>query len=75
MFDGIGDLFSSAAKALGGAIGGPAGAMIGGLFADFAMQAVGDQLDQSLSSSNLPFDAQNLFSGNFMAAFQDAIVR
>ncbi|NZA26791.1 hypothetical protein H0E84_10385 [Luteimonas sp. SJ-92] len=73
MFDGIGDLVSAAAKAIGGAIGGPVGAMIGGMLADFAVQAIEGQLGESLSSSGLPFDAQSLFSGNFMQAFQSAL--
>ncbi|WP_407353222.1 hypothetical protein [Luteimonas sp. R10] len=75
MFDGIGDLVSSAAKAIGGAIGGPAGAMIGGLLADFAMQAIGDQTSNASSNSSLPFNAQDLFNSNFMQAFQGALGR
>lgn len=72
MFDGIGDLVSSAAKAIGGAIGGPLGATIGGMLADFAIQAIDGELGQSLSNSGLPFDAQSLFSGDFMSAFAGA---
>ncbi|MDH5822021.1 hypothetical protein QFW77_03300 [Luteimonas sp. RD2P54] len=72
MFDSIGGLFSSAAQAIGGMIGGPIGAALGGMIADFAIQFVGDQLGQSLSNSSLPFDAQSLFSGNFLSAFTSA---
>lgn len=73
MFDGISDIVKSAAQTLGGTIGGPIGAMIGGMLADFAIQTIGDQLDQSLSNANLPFDAQSLFSGQYMKAFQGAL--